>query len=411
MTGSLRNKMTTAGKSYYYVKINYKDSVTKKWKSKTIATGLEVKNNRRKAEAMIPVFLKEYAWLEEPPKEFDCSVPIDITLCEYLDLWLEDKRKDLKRSTFEGYAYRVEAIKKYFEKWNPQVVNITPKMLDTFFKYCLLGGRENKKTKERGPLSVRSVRSYKSILFSVFTQASIDGLITYNPLTGISVHGKKNKAYSEEELFLTEKEISDLLHFLAEKYPRLVGIAFMGAYYGLRRSEILGLKWENVDFYKKQIAIRHTVVRLKTLEASDSTKTAAGRRILNLFDTAEQCLLKIKAEQEENRKFYQSAYQNEEGYIFTWENGKAYDPDYISKRFKHATKAFGRPEITLHKLRHSCASMLINKGWDVKQLQYWLGHTDIQTTLNIYAHFDRQRLNTSVNDLCMISMASADIFA
>ena len=78
---------------------------------------------------------------------------------------------------------------------------------------------------------------------------------------------------------------------------------------------------------------------------------------------------------------------------------------------KDCTKDFGRPEISLHKLRHSCASMLINKGWDIKKLQYWLGHADTQTTLNIYAHFNRMRLNTSENDLSEISLVSAELFS
>lgn len=54
--------------------------------------------------------------------------------------------------------------------------------------------------------------------------------------------------------------------------------------------------------------------------------------------------------------------------------------------------------------------MLINKGWDIKKLQYWLGHSDVQTTLNIYSHFNRHRLNTSENDLSEISLASAGLF-
>lgn len=184
----------------------------------------------------------------------------------------------------------------------------------------------------------------------------------------------------------------------------------MGAYYGLRRSEILGLKWSAIDFRKKTININHTVVRVKTTNAEDSTKTQSSKRTLNLFSTAEKCLQQIKQEQEYNKKFFKADYKNTEGYIFTWEDGSPYDPNYISCLFCKATKEFGRPEITLHKLRHSCASMLINKGWDIKKLQYWLGHTDTQTTLNIYAHFNRQRLNTSDNDLCEISLASADLF-
>lgn len=232
-----------------------------------------------------------------------------------------------------------------------------------------------------------------------------------NPVIGVSVRGKKNKDYSEEMLFMTEEEIAELLRFISEHYPRSLGIVFVGAYYGLRRSEILGLKWSAIDFKKKTVSINHTVVRVKTIKSSDSTKTQSSKRVLNLFPTAESCLRQIRKEQEENRAFFQSDYQNKDNYIFTWEDGRPYDPNYISKQFQKATAEFGRPEITLHKLRHSCASMLINKDWDIKKLQYWLGHTDTQTTLNIYSHFNRQRLNTSTNDLSEISMASAELFA
>lgn len=411
MTGTLQMKTLASGNTYHYVKLSYKDPRTDSWKSKTLATGLEVKNNKRKAEAMIKKFMEQYSYLEELPPDLDVSLNPDVTLCDYLDLWLKDKERDLRKSTYEGYTYRVNSIKKYFENKNPKLVDITPKMIDTFFKYSLKYGKINQKTHEREPLAVRSVRSYKSILYAAFNQAAIDGLIKINPVIGISVHGKQNKEYSEEFLFLTEEEISDLLHFISEQYPRLLGIAFMGAYYGLRRSEILGLKWSAINFKKKTISINHTVVRVKTTSAEDSTKTQSSKRTLNLFSTAEKCLQQTKHEQDYNKEFFKADYKNTEGYIFTWEDGSPYDPNYISSLFCKATKEFGRPEITLHKLRHSCASMLINKGWDIKKLQYWLGHTDTQTTLNIYAHFNRQRLNTSDNDLCEISLASADLFS
>lgn len=410
MTGTLRIKQTSAGKSYYYVKLNYKDPRSDSWKSKTLATGLEVKNNKRKAESMIKELIEKNSYLEELPLEYNTAINPNITLCDYLDLWLADKEKDLKQSTYEGYAYRVNCIKKYFEAKNPKLIEITPKILDMFFKYSLSYGKINQKTHEREPLAVRSVRSYKSILYAAFNQAAIDGIIKTNPAIGITVHGKKNKEYSEELLFLTEDEISDLLHFMSRYYPKLLGITFMGAYYGLRRSEILGLKWSAIDFNKKTISINHTVVRVKTTCAENSTKTQSSRRTLNLFDTAEKCLYQIRQLQEYNRTYFKDDYQNTDDYIFTWEDGRPFDPNYISELFCKATKEFGKPEITLHKLRHSCASMLINKGWDIKKLQYWLGHTDTQTTLNIYAHFNRQRLNTSENNLSEISLATAGLF-
>lgn len=411
MTGTLRIKNLPSGKSYYYINLSYKDVRTGKWKAKTIKTGLEVKNNKRKAETMIKKVLEDYSYLEELPATYNTELNPDISFCDYLDKWLKGKKSELRESTYEVYDYRVSAIKRYFESRHYKLVDITPKILDTYFKYCLRYGKVNQKTKEREPMAVRSVRDYRSILYSVFTQATIDGIIKVNPVIGVSVHGKKNKEYSEEMLFLTEEEISELLHFVSVHYPRLLGITFMGAYYGLRRSEILGLKWSAIDFRHKTLTINHTVVRVKTVKATDSTKTQSSKRVLNLFPTAEMCLAKIKEEQKQNEEFFQSDYQNTDGYVFTWENGKPYSPDYISKLFQKATIEFGRPGITLHKLRHSCASMLINKGWDVKKLQYWLGHTDTQTTLNIYSHFIRQRLNTSENDLCEISLASADLFA
>ncbi len=201
-----------------------------------------------------------------------------------------------------------------------------------------------------------------------------------------------------------------IFHFMNEKYPKLVGITFMGAYYGLRRSEILGLKWSAVNWDKGTISICHTVVRVKSVMAEDATKTQAGHRELNLFDTARSCLTKIKQQQEEDRAFFGKEYANHEGYIFTWEDGRSYDPNYISHLFTKAMTDFGRPEITLHKLRHTCCSLLINKGWDLKKLQYWLGHSDASTTLNIYSHFNRKRLNESENDLNSISAAASDLF-
>lgn len=410
MTGTLQVKTLNSQKSYFYVKLSYKDPRTDTWRQKTLSTKLEVKNNKRKAEAMIPLFIEQYSYLEELPTDYNLLVNPEISLCEYMDLWLQDKKIDLKEPTYETYTYRVNRIKDYFIEKNPRLIDITPKIMDSFFKYALKYGKINQKTKAKEPLSVRSVRSYKSILYAVFNQALIDGLIKVNPVLGVSVHGKKNRDYSEEFLFLTEEEIGDLLHFISIHYPRLLGITFFGAYYGLRRSEILGLKWSAINFKAKTITINHTIVRVKNISISDTTKTHSSKRVLNLFDTAEKCLLKILQEQEENKRFFQNEYKNADGYVFTWEDGTTYDPDYISKLFQKATKEFGRPEISLHKLRHSCASMLINKGWDIKKLQYWLGHSDTQTTLNIYAHFNRQRLNTSENDLSEISMVSADLF-
>lgn len=409
MTGSLQIRTTTKKQEYYYVVLSYRDPVTEQWKIKSIATGLLVKNNKRKAEALIPAFIEKYSYLESPVLPV-ADVDRNVKLCDYIDTWLAGKKVEIKNVTWEGYAARVRGIKKYFEHKNPRVRDVTPRDLDRYYKWCLQYGRTNQKTKKPESLSVRSTRSNQSILHAVFRQAVIDGIIKDNPADHVNVHGKKNRDYAEEMLFLTRAELSDLMHYLDKEAPRFAPIAFIAAYYGLRRSELLGLRWDAIDFEKHQIEIKHTVVRVTTVEDSDVTKTPAGRRTLMLFPTAESCLQQLKAEQEKNRKLFGNTYQNHEGFVFTWEDGRRYDPNYISRTFAKCTAKFGRPEITLHKLRHTCVSLLSELGWDLKKIQYWCGHADFSTTANIYMHFNRQRLNNSADDLSLISADCADLF-
>ena len=409
MTGNLVTRKTSKNQEYYYVSLSYKDPSTRQWKTKMISTGLPVKNNKRKAQALIPDLIKKHAYLES---EVLTKTHIDrnITLCDYLDRWLKGKKGEVRQVTYEGYAARIRSIKIYFEPLKLKLRAVTPADLDTYFKWCLSYGKCSQKTGERMPLSVRSTRGYKSILSAAFDQAIIDGVVESNPVTRVRVHGKKNRDYAEEYLFLTREELSDLIHFLEREEPRFTAIAFIAAYYGLRRSELLALRWDAIDFKKHTLSIRRSIVRVTTVMESDMTKTPAGRRTLVLFPMAEKCLLRLKAEQKENAAFYGNTYQNTRGYVFTWEDGRCYDPDFISTKFAKLTKAFGRPEITLHKLRHTCISLLSELGWDLKKIQYWCGHADFSTTANIYMHFNRQRLNGAADDLSIISEDCADIF-
>lgn len=133
MTGTLQIKKLKSGNSYYYVKLSYKDSRTNEWKQKTLATKLETKNNKRKAEAMIPKFIEQYSYLEDLPSGYNYTLNPDITLCDYMDLWLKDKEIDLKEATFESYTYRVNRIKEYFRDCSPRLIKVFYMLSSTRF--------------------------------------------------------------------------------------------------------------------------------------------------------------------------------------------------------------------------------------------------------------------------------------
>lgn len=135
------------------------------------------------------------------------------------------------------------------------------------YKYLLYEfdyGKINQKTKQAEGLAVRSVRGRRSILHSVFDQAIRDSLIDKNPADPITITNLKNSNFEEEALFLSKTEIDDLLAFLHEKHPKILPIAFVGISYGLRRSEILGLKWSAINFENHTITIDNTIVKMNT---------------------------------------------------------------------------------------------------------------------------------------------------
>ena len=385
--------------------LSYKDD--SKWKSKWVPTNLPEKGGKRKAEALKTSVIKKYSYLET-----DSPLPDDhITVGEFMKTWLADIKHSVRQGTYEGYEYRAMKIIHY-PAFQIEMRALTVPLVDKFLTDMLNHGKINQKTGEGQPLAVRTVREYKNVLKAACDKAVAYGLLKSNPCSSLRVSGKKNRAYQEELLFLTQDELAELIEFMkGEKlFKKLVPITFMCAYYGLRRSELLGLKWDAIDFKKHVLRICRTVVRVRTVDEQEQTKTSASRRELALFPTAEKLLLQIKEEQAAAMEFYGNSYQAGNK-VFTWDDGKEYDPNYVSRTFAKATKKFGRPEITLHKLRHTCASLLLDMGWDIKKVQYWLGHEDAQVTLNIYAHYMKCRMNQQADDLeDLVSGSNLNIF-
>ena len=139
-------------------------------------------------------------------------------------------------------------------------------------------------------------------------------------------------------------------------------------------------------------------MRVATIERKDSTKSKTSAKTFSLLPEVKELLLKLKAQQDDNRRLFGNEYI-ESRYIFVWQNGKLYRPEYITRAFQRVLKNNGFPKMRYHDLRHSTAAILHDKNWDLKDIQEWLGHADIETTGNSYTHISEARKKSSAKNL------------
>ena len=175
----------------------------------------------------------------------------------------------------------------------------------------------------------------------------------------------------------------------------------LAAFYGLRREEVLGLRWKAIDFEENTITINHTATQIeengKTVTvASDTTKTKFSMRTLPMVPQFRKLLLRKKEEQAELRRVCGKCYNKEFlDYVCVNALGERIKPSYLTNSFPAFVVKNGMRRIRFHDLRHSCASLLLANGVSLKHIQEWLGHSDFSTTANIYAHLDYQSKITS----------------
>ena len=182
--------------------------------------------------------------------------------------------------------------------------------------------------------------------------------------------------------------------FAAAKGTHLEIPIFLGAFYGLRRSEAVGLRWSAIDFENNTLTIRHTVTSCnlsgkRVQIARDTTKTKSSMRTLPLIPAFKELLLEKREKQAEYKRVCGRSYDKRYlDYICVDEMGTLISPDYLTASFPKLLKKNNLRHIRYHDLRHSCASLLLANGVPMKQIQEWLGHSDIATTSNVYAHLD-----------------------
>ena len=374
VAGHLREK-----KGYYYAVLNYTDSLGKR-KTKWISTGLTVKGNKKRAEAILMDARRNFN--PEEPKVMNG----DILFADYMEQWLDIIKSSVAVPTFASYSTTVKRIvAPYFREKEVTLKNLTAKDIQEFYM------------KELQRVSASSVIHYHANIHKALKYAVKIDLIDVNPADKVE-RPKKDRYVGS---FYDADEVNAL--FDAAKGTKLELPILFGAFYGLRRSEAIGLKWDAIDFEQNTITIRHTVTSCdidgkRILVASDTTKTKSSMRTLPLVSFMRERLLALKDEQEENRRLCGRSYIKDYiGYVCVNEIGDLIKPHYVTESFPKLLKANGLRHIRFHDLRHSCASLLLANGVPMKQIQEWLGHSDFSTTANIYAHLDYSSKLTSAD--------------
>ena len=363
----------------FYVVLNYRDENGKR-KTPWISTNLPVKGNKKRAENFMMDVRRNFV----PPnvqriEEREAMQKGDILFTDFLLKWLRVAKSTVKLTTYASYEMMAtRIIIPYFETLNIKLKELTTEDIQEFYSAQL----------ER--VSANTVIHYHAVIHRALKYAVKIKTIQSNPAVNVE-RPRKEKFIGS---FYDKKEINTLFDII-QGHPLEVAIK-LAAFYGLRREEIIGLKWTAIDFENNTLTIQHTVTECnldgKHIEvASDTAKTDSSLRTMPLVTNFREMLLAKKEKQEHYRKLCGRSYCKEYlDYIFVNEMGERWKPRYLSDGFKRILEQNGLRRIRFHDLRHTCASLLLANNVPMKKIQEWLGHSDFSTTANIYAHLDFQ---------------------
>ena len=362
----------------YYAVLNYRNAGGQR-KTKWISLGLPEKGNKRKAEAELARLRAEF----ELPKEVGV-LSSDMLFADYLLEWLEIAKGRLAVATYSSYAAMIKRpVGPYFRQRNLTLRELEARHLQMFYSEMLRKVKPN------------TVIHYHAIIHSALKYAVKTDMLVQNVADKVD-RPKKN---SFQPVFLSAEEMQKM--FEALRGTKLELPVLVAAFYGFRRGEVLGLKWDAIDFERGTISVIRTVTTItvdgkQTEIEQQSAKTKSSLRTLPLIGSFREYFLQVKEAQELNKQICGNCYNHEyDGFVFVDELGERMRANYLTSAFPKFLESHGLRRMRFHDLRHSCASLLLANGVPLKHIQEWLGHSDFTTTANIYAHLDYKSKITS----------------
>jgi integrase len=354
----MRGYIVKRSKNSYSIKISLgKDPATGKYKSQWFTvTGSKKDAEKRLSELLHQMDTGNY------------MKPGKTTVSDYLNKWLSDyARPNLSPRTIEGYEH---TIKHYIipKLGNYLLVHLKPEHLQHFYSTELNAG-----------LSAQTVRHHHMVVHKAFDSAVEWGLVIRNAADAV----KPPKAQRVEMQTWGETEIVQFLE--AAKDTPYYELFYLALFTGMRRSELLALHWQDIDFIYSQIYVSRSLHVLKGGKAIfRSPKTATGRRTIALSPSA-ILLLRDYRVKKEMESFLLGKPLSDDDLVFGI-LGKHLLPNTITHAWSKLVKHTGLKPIRFHDARHTHASIMLKQGIHPKIVQERLGHSSIQITLDTYSH-------------------------
>jgi len=309
--------------------------------------------------------------MEELRRKSDSGVPIapnHLTLGKYLHEWLDEiVAHRVRPATLRAYTYNVE---KFLEPdlGSKRLGKLTARELRQYLEQL----------KKRG-VGVRTIRYTHATLRAALEDAMREELIEKN----VAKLVRPPAAPKSEPKPLTVEELKEV--FKANRDDRLFALLVVIGLLGLRRSEVLGLKWEDVDLEAGTLTVRRGLHRMQRQLVTMEPKTVRSRRTIPLPRLVTAALLEHKERQDRERSD-QGAIWRDSGFVFTSTLGTPLDPDNTSKFVQGALVQAGVRKVRMHDFRHGCVSVLLGLGVPPRTVMEIAGHSGLEMTMNVYAH-------------------------
>lgn len=396
MKASLPYHYITAVKNgKQYVVFDYKDKSGKR-KRKWIATGLSEKCSKKALAEKVTEIVEEFdvSFLQGTPDTAATKSPSTMKVTDYFAYWLSAIRQDVARTTYQTYKTIANGFLQHMDAHHPDMTlgEIDHTVIQEYLNYKFSTGVKGCTVKQ----------NYLG-LHSAFVYAVKMEILEHHPMDKMTVP----RADRHEATFYNEGELNELFEVFKDDELELV--VHIAAYYGLRTCEILGLKWDAIDFNKKTITIQKKIVQVydddgvEHLYVESRLKTNSTRRTLPLIPHIEEMLLEKKKLDAHNKIFYGKSYDNEfDGFVCRVSNGKLLAPDYVTNHFHYIIKKNDLRPLRFHDLRHSCASLLLANDIPMKAIQEWLGHSTFNITANLYSHLEYNAKVASAETLARV---------